>query len=213
MTARVRALGQKSAQFVALRDRLNGELRRKQDEVSQLSERLEQLTKVSELFRLLMDLLVDKQVKVVEGIVTEGLRTIFHDLELSFEAEVGTKYNRVSVDFFMRQGDEISGHRGKPLEAFGGGPSSVAALLLRILTTLRLKRFPLLVLDEALGAVSDEYTDQTGRFLASLADKMGIDILLVTHKPAFLDHADVAYRGEEITETDGTRRLGIRCIK
>lgn len=215
VSTRVRALGNRSAQLVALRDRLKTELTSKQEEVQELSDRIEKLTKVGELFRLLLDLLVDKQVRVVEGVVTEGLQSIFHDLNLSFEAEVGSKYNKVSVDFFMRQGakDDALSHRGKPLEAFGGGPSSVASLVLRILTVLRLKLHPVLVLDEALGAVSDEYTDQTGRFLASLADKMGIDVLLVTHKPAFLEHADVAYRCEETVETDGTRRLNVRSLK
>lgn len=215
MTARVRALGNRSAQLVALRDRLTVELTRKQAEVGELTDRVEKLSKVGELFRLLMDLLVDKQVRVVEGVVTEGLRSIFHDLALSFEAEVGAKYNKVSVDFFMRQGskeDPLS-HRGKPLEAFGGGPSSVASLVLRILTVLRLKLYPVLVLDEALASVSDEYVDQTGRFLASLADKMGIDALLVTHKQAFLEHADTAYRCEEVTEGDGTRCLSVRSLK
>lgn len=212
---RVRALGTRSAQLVALRDRLSDELVRKQTEVEGLSDQIEKLSKVGELFRLLMDLLVDKQVRVVEGVVTEGLQSIFHDLGLSFEAEVTTKYHKVAVDFYMRQGskeDPLS-HRGKPVDSFGGGPSSVASLILRILTVLRLKRYPVLVLDEALAAVSDEYTDQTGRFLASLASKMGIDVLLVTHKPAFLEHADTAYRCEEIAEPDGTRRLNIRSLK
>lgn len=215
LTERVRAAGNRSAQLVALRDRLSNELTRKQTEVQELADRIEKLGKVSELFRLLMDLLVDKQVRVVEGIVTEGLQTIFHDLQLSFEAEVTPKYGKVSVDFYMRQGakEDALSHRGRPLDAFGGGPSSVASLVLRILTVLRLKLYPMLVLDEALGAVSDEYTDQTGRFLASLAEKMGIDVLLVTHKPSFLEHADVAYRCEEIVEADGTRRLNVRSLK
>jgi len=212
---RVRSLSNRSAQLLALRNRLSQELSRKQAEVRELSDRVEKLSKVGELFRLLMDLLVDKQVKVVEGLMTEGLQSIFHDLNLSVEAEVGTKYNRIAVDFFMRQGskeDPLS-HRGRPLDAFGGGPSSVASLILRILTLLRLKRYPMLILDEALGAVSDEYTEPTGRFLANLAGKMGVDVLLVTHKPAFVEHADVAYRCEEIVEADGLRRLNIRSIR
>lgn len=215
LTDRVRALGNRSAKLVGFRDRLRDELSQKQAEVQELTEKIETLSKVGELFRLLLDLLVDKQVRVVEGVVTEGLQSIFHDLTLSFEAEVTSKYNKVSVDFYLRQGakDNALSHRGRPLDAFGGGPSSVASLVLRILTVLRLKRYPVLVLDEALGAVSDEYTDQTGRFLASLAERMGIDVLLVTHKPAFLDHADVAYRCEEIAEPDGTRHLNVRSLK
>jgi len=211
---RVRALNDRSVQLVTLRDRLVAERDGARDEVEDLSKSIELLTKVSELFRVLMDILVVQQVHAVENVVTEGLQTIFHDQDLSFEADVGPKYNKVAVEFFIREGskDNPLSHRGKPLEAFGGGPSSIASLALRILTVLRLKLWPLLVLDEALVAVSDDYIDQTGQFLQSLADKLGFDVMLVTHKPAFLDHADVAYRCSNVAKEDGTKKLVLEGV-
>jgi hypothetical protein len=216
LDARVRALGQKATRFVTLRDQLAGNLASKEQEVVELGTQVEKLTKVLELFRVLMDLLVVKQVRSVESVVTEGLKTIFYDLDLSFEAEIGPKYNKIAVDFFIRHGskDDLFSHRGKPLESFGGGPSSVASLALRILTVLRLKLWPMLVLDESLVAISDEYTDQTGQFLRALCSKLGVDLLLVTHKPAFLDHAHQSYRCTEEIGDDGTTRwLALRSIK
>ncbi len=179
-----------------------------------LGARMEKLGKVSELFRHLLDIMVEKEVRAVETVVTDALQTIFFDRQLSFEAEVSTKYNRPSVEFFLRQGakDNPLGHRGNPLEAFGGGPSSVASLLLRIMTVLRMKLFPLLVLDESLNAVSDEYIEHMGKFLQSLAEKMGFDVLLVTHKIAFLDFADNGLRAEDDQLEDGTRRLALRRL-
>jgi hypothetical protein len=213
---RVRVVSDATVRLETLRNRLRSERDSKQQEVEGLTQKVELLTKVSELFRVLMDLMVVKQVRVVEDIVTEGLQAIFHDLDLSFESDVSQKYGKIAIDFFVRQGgksDPLS-HRGKPLEAFGGGPSSVASLVLRVLTVLRLKLHPLFVLDEALGAVSDEYTAQTGQFLRGLADKMGIDVLLVTHKQAFLEHADQAYRCSEVEGPDGTtRHLTLRGLK
>lgn len=216
LSARVRRLGESSTRLLTLRDRLDSELATKEKQVTELTEEIEVLTKTLELFRHLMDLLVVKQTQVIEGVVTEGLKAIFHDIDLAFEAEVGPKYNKIAVDFFIRQGpkeDSLS-HRGRPLDAFGGGPSSVASLALRILTVLRLKLWPFLVLDETLAAVSDEYTDPTGQFLQTLARKMGLDVLLVTHKQGYLDHADTAYRCMETVEDDGvTRSLSLRSIK
>lgn len=211
---RVRALNNRSVQLVTLRDRLVVERDGAQNEIEDLSGRIELLTKVGELFRVLMDILVVKQVHAVENVVTEGLQTIFYDQDLSFEADVCPKYNKVAVEFFIREGskDNPLSHRGKPLESFGGGPSSISSLALRILTVLRLKLWPLLVLDEALVAVSDDYIDQTGQFLQSLADKLGFDVMLVTHKTAFLTHADVAYRCSNITKDDGTRKLTLEGV-
>jgi len=216
LSQRVRALSDQALRLTTLRGQVQKDLSVKQAEVATLSERIDLLTKVGELFRALMDIMVVKQVRVVEEIVTEGLQSIFFDLDLSFESDIVPRYNKIAVDFFIRQGkkDDPLSFRGRPLESFGGGPSSVASLVLRVITVLRLKLFPMLVLDEALGAVSDEYTDPTALFLRTLARKMGVDILLVTHKQAFLDHADVAYRCSEIVDEDGTtRRLALRSIK
>jgi len=209
LAQRVRALQHTSTKLTTLRDRLTLDLETKEQEVDELTQRIELLAKVHELFRVLMDQMIVSQVRMVEDVVTEGLQTIFHDLDLSCEADVGPKWGKIAVEFFFRQGskDDPLSYRGKPMDSFGGGPSSIASLVLRILTVLRLKLWPVLVLDEALGAVSEHYVDHTGVFLERLTKKMGIDVLLVTHKPSFLDHADVTYRCSEVAEADGTRHL------
>ncbi len=186
----------------------------RQQEVEALTVRIDKLGKVGELLRTLMDKLVLDQVKTIEGVVSEGLRAIFHDLALAFEAEVGTKYNKVAIDFYIKQGTDDVSVRGSPMESFGGGPTSVSSLILRLLAMLRLQRFPLLLLDETLAAVSDEYIDEAGAFLRKLSASTGIDILLVTHKASFLEHAQSAYQGyEDIDEADGSWSLGLRRIR
>jgi len=205
LSRRLRTVENTSTKLATLRDRVASELAGKQAEVVYLDSEIEIVTKVVELFRVLMDQLVEKQVKSIEKIGTEGLQTIFADLNLSLESEVAPKHNKIAVDFFIRRGvkGSVRSHRGRPLEAFGGGPSSVVSLILRILAIKRMKLWPLLVLDESLNAVSNEYVEATSQFLKSLADKLGFDILLVTHKPPFLDHADISYRCVESTEADG----------
>jgi chromosome segregation ATPase len=205
LTDRLDAVLSTQTRHATLRDRLRKELVSKETEVETLTYEVEVLTKVVELFRMLLDQLVEKQVKTVEKIGTEGLQTVFPDLDLSLESEVDPKYNKISVDFFFRKG--TAGHpasyRGRPLDAFGGGPSSVVSLILRVLTIKKLRLAPLLILDESLAAVSDEYIDLTGQFIRALAEKLEFDIVLVTHKPAFLEHAHASYRCSEEVESDG----------
>lgn len=211
---RVRALGRKADKLQALRDQVAKDLRARRKEVKTLSARIEVLSKVGELFRSLMDKLVLGQVATVEGLVTEGLRAIFYDQDLAIESEVGQRYNRVCIDFFMRQGlDDASAIRGHPLESFGGGPSSIASLILRMMTLLKLKRWPLLLLDETLASVSDDYLDQAGLFLRKVAASAKLDILLVTHKQGFLEHADIAYQGSEELGDDGSWCLSLRRLR
>jgi|SRR6478609_786540 len=203
--ARVKSVEASATRLTVLRDRAADELRAKKAEVLHLDQEIEILSKVVELFRALLDQLVEKQVRSVEKIATEGLQTIFTDQILSLESEVGPKHNKISVDFFIRRGLKGShrSHRGKPLEAFGGGPSTVVSLILRVLAIKRLKLWPVLILDESLGAVSDEYVDYTSQFLRGVAEKLGFDLLLVTHKPAYKEHAHNVYRCSEVFEEDG----------
>lgn len=213
-TSRLSVLRQRAARLGAARDQTVRQLRESREEVRALDHRVEVLTKVGELYRLLLDRLVLDQVKVIEGLVSEGLTTIFPDQRLAFEAEVGEKRGRLSIDFFFRQGEEGGiVIRDEPLQAFGGGPCSLASLTLRLLTLLRLGRFPLLLLDETLGAVSDEYLDATGRFLQHLAKSTGVMILLVTHKQALLDHTDHAYAASTEGTEDGAWHLSLRRLR
>ena len=210
---RVQALNDTTTRLQITRDRIAEELAARQLEVEALSLRIEKVTKAGELLHALMDKLVLDQVRTIEGVVTEGLHAIFPDLALAFEAEVGTKYNKIAIDFFLKQGTDDTAIRGAPMESFGGGPSSVSSLILRLLALLRLKRFPFLLLDETLAAVSDEYVDEAGQFLRKLAASTGIDILFVTHKAAFLEHAAHAFQCFEDTDDDGTWSLGLRRIR
>jgi len=210
---RAKTLTDTATRLQGVRDRLTDELSDRQREVEALSLRIDKLTKVGELLRALMDRLVLDQVKTIEGVVTEGLHAIFPDLALAFEADVGTKYNKIAIDFFIKQGTDELSVRGAPMESFGGGPTSVSSLILRILSLLRMKRFPVLFLDETLAAVSDEYIDDAGQFLRKLAASTGLDILLVTHKSGFLEHATNAFQGFEDTDDDGSWSLGLRRIR
>ena len=215
MTSRVKALGQAAARLGAIRDQAVSDLESVTQEVETLTARLEVLAQVAELFRALMDKLVLSYVQSIESVVTEGLRTIFQDQELSFEAEVTTKRNKINIDFFISQPGGVDGNipiRGKPLENFGGGPTSVASFVLRVLALLRLNRYPLVLMDESFDAVSEDYISQTGQFLKLFAERTGINVLLVTHKTAFTEHATRAYQGGEKV-IDGCRQLNLQRLR
>src|SRR5208282_1126386 len=76
---RVQNLNRSAARLQAVRDQLSNDLEVRLREVDGLAVRVERLTKVGELLRALMDKLVLDQVKTIEGVVTEGLKTIFFD--------------------------------------------------------------------------------------------------------------------------------------
>lgn len=197
LRSRVQSVRTVATRLGAVRDETERDLTSKKAEIANLDEEIEVLVKVGELYRVLLDGLVLGQVKAIQELTTQGLRAVFPDQRLSFLVELGQRAGRVSANFYLCQGDpDNGGFKGPPLGAFGGGPSSFVSLVLRVMTLLRLKRFPILLLDETLAAVSDDYIDATGQFLRRLAEVSNLDVLLVTHKASFLEHAVVAYQGD-----------------
>jgi DNA repair ATPase RecN len=129
--------------------------------------------------------------KAIEELVTSGLQAIFEDLALSFRFEVDqARGQQTLTPVLASHGEET----GPILDSHGGGPAQVVALLLRLVTVHRLGLFPLVVLDEALNMVSDQYISNCATFLKGLCTRLGLDILLVTHKDAFAAEATRAYR-------------------
>lgn len=210
---RVKALTRLSVQLQTERDGLSRDASSTKKEIEGLATSVESLTKAGELLRLLMDKLVLSETKIIEKVVTEGLKAIFVDQDLSLEVQIGTFRNKIAIDLLIRREQNGIEIVGPPLDTNGGGVSSVASLTLRLLTLLRLKRFPVLFLDETLSAVSEEYIDATGQFLAKLAESSGIPILLVTHKAGFLDHANRAYQGLEDEALDGLWCMKLKQLR
>jgi hypothetical protein len=189
----LKALKSKADRLQITRDQVRSDLLSKKKEVSDLTSRQEVLIKVLELYRLLMDKMVSGQVKAIESLVSEGLKSIFYDQDLSFGLELGQKSNKISAEPYLKNGSIV----GDPLDSFGGGPASVVSLILRVMVLLRLKRNKMLFLDETLAAVSDEYIEMTGKFLRKLSESSSLPIIMVTHKQSYLDHATCAYQGSK----------------
>ncbi len=169
--------------------------------ITSLESELEVLERVSDLFRVLIDKEVLCNVNTAQDLLTEGLKAVFDDLDLSVRADVEMQRGKVSVDLITVQKDKIQGiTEGSSVEAYGGSIATVQSVLLRIVVLHRRGLRPLLLLDESLAAVAEHYVPRVGRFLAVLAERLNIDILAVTHSSVLVEAADKAYR---IQKKDG----------
>lgn len=130
----------------------------------------------------------------VEELVTRALQVIFAD-NLSFHMIQSVRANRAEVDFVIRSdyGGEVV--ETPVMDARGGGMAAVVGFVLRLvvlLLTPGTRRF--LALDESFAHVSASYEPRVAEFLREVADKAGVQILLITHSSAYSDMADVKYR-------------------
>lgn len=171
-----------------------------QDNVLGLTHKLDLLDKTCSVFRSLIDNEMLASVENTETLLTEGLQHIFDDIDLKVKAETDVQRGKVSVNLVTVQ-EHSSGivTEGSSVDVYGGSVSTVQSTLLRVVVLTRRGLRPLLLLDESLSAVAERYVPRVGQFLSTLSDKLGLDILVVTHNTTLLEQADIVYRIKNVS--------------
>ena len=178
-------------------------------EVQTLEIDLEVYQKASVVLRDILQDMVEENLRSIDRLVTEGLRRVFYDqVDLTFKSVLVERGNQLQISFCTEQGPAS----GKAMESFGASVTVVESLLLRIIVILKMGLAPVLLLDESLAQVSSEYIEPLGNLIRSLCKDLGLEVLLVTHKPGFQETANVVYRAD--AKEDGeVRTLTLKKIK
>jgi len=180
---------------VGFRDSIRHRLVSSEQEVTCLETEEETLDLVSNMFRTLIDAEIVNSVKTVEQLQTEGLNTIFSDQDLEVKAEISLKHGKISLDVVtIQKHPNGTTTKGKSTLSFGGSVTTAQSVLMRIIVTLKRGLRPFFVLDESLAALEAEYATNMGNFLRGLCEKLGLDILIVTHIPSLFECAQTSYR-------------------
>jgi len=158
-----------------------------QKELVSLSDALEREKEVLKLLQAVGASTWESTKSVVEAIVTRALKAIFFDRDYRFILTQTVKRGTSSVAFTVADGKmELD-----LVDEMGGGIVDVVALVLRIafVTLYRPAVRSLLILDESLKHLSDEYQPYAAKFLRQVCEDLKLDILLVTHKKELTEHA------------------------
>lgn len=169
-------------------------------EVATLTSDVADLERVSVLLNSLGEERQAAAQGTIEDLVTRGLQTIF-DETLSFHIVAASKGKTSVVDFMVRSTLPNGTVDTPVMDARGGGLAATVGFLLRVVVLMlrtQGRGKQLLVLDETFAHVSDEYLEGVGNFLREIVDRSGVQIILVTHQPEFVDHADKAFRFSQI---------------
>ena len=114
----------------------------------------------------------------IATIVTKCLCTVFDD-PYEFRIEFRSLRGKTQADLKFYKGDE----EYDPMESAGGGVLDVASFALRLacLVLQKGKVRPILFLDEPFKFVSKNYLPRVASLLEELSNKLGIQIVQVTH--------------------------------
>lgn len=158
-------------------------------EIDNLVYRADLNQKCSEIIKTWLDDLLKSSVDSMAELTTSGLQYVIDDQDLKFNIKQEMKYNRLAMRFVI----EDDGVEGDPLSSFGGGAVLISSLILRLAVMSRMNMGNLLLLDESMFALANQYVPAAADFMRKLSEELGINILMVTHNDEFMNNAHTAY--------------------
>jgi len=197
-------LKQISEQFDRIREargEMQGRIKLLQEQEENLNKSLDKFTddykNLEETLDVLREFAVIKEQVLrekIDNIVTRGLRLIFgegYQSKLEFGISRGQAVIKPKI-VSQVNGEELE---ADVADAHGGGLVNIISVIYQILVLalIKPKQKQVLFLDEPFRNVSEEYLEATGEFLKQLNQKLGIQIVLVTHRKQITEVADMQY--------------------
>lgn len=127
----------------------------------------------------------------ISEITTLALEAVFPD-PYALTAEFVQRRNKTECDLFFVRND----NRVDPLSAAGGGTVDVASFALRVASwSMRVPRSQnILILDEPFRYLSAGLLPRAGEMIKQISEKLGLQIIMVTHSEELAEAADSTYR-------------------
>lgn len=171
---------------------LAGQLVRDEASLVQQQTRADALVKAQAMIQQAA-LQTQERLKVhLTAIVTTALRTVFQDKDMEFRLTLDSKRGR--SECLLEVGDR--GVFTDPLESHGGGVVDVVSFALRMSFWTINRTRPAMVLDEPFKFLSSDLMPLAAEVLQSISEKLGIQVIMVTHHPALIEAADKVFQVE-----------------
>lgn len=124
----------------------------------------------------------------ISNLVTMALAAVFPD-PYEFILEFTQRRNKTEADLIFRK----DGNNGDPVAIAGGGALDVASFALRAATWALKPSRKTLLLDEPGKFISRDLQSKFSEMLKMISDKLGIQLIIVSHIPEITDCADKVF--------------------
>lgn len=131
----------------------------------------------------------------IQDLVQGALDTAFpgkYEFQIEFEIKRGRTEAKITLD--------SEGTRIDPMDSTGGGVVDIVAFSLRLAAWAISQQAPVITLDEPFKFLSVNLRPVAGKILRGLADRLGVQIIMVTHDAEMVEVAD------RVFEVDQKRR-------
>ena len=177
---------------------INAHKKETEANIESLKSTIETLGKVAFVLHSLANAVQEKFLNGIENLVSEGLSAVFEE-PIKFKITPTVRNKQVNLDFTILNED---GTETDLMDARGGGLVCLTGVLLRIIMArlMASKVRQVIVLDEPLGMLSSGYQPQAGELLKRLATELNMQLIMVTHNPEIIEHADKVYKLQRTAE-------------
>jgi len=158
------------------------------DTVERLKDEKEILNKTEKVIKFLMDKLVKKDLSKMDALISYGLKSVYTNRDVVFKSEIIERGKKIWIDLQTISEGKVIDYQSQ------SSVHVIESFLLRILCIIKLKRARLLLLDETFAAVDPGYKENLSQLIVQLCNKLGINILFVTHDMGFIDYSKSSYR-------------------
>lgn len=185
----VSELDKEVAVLERLRADREAEVKKLEAEVEKLTEEVDLLDKVEQVLQTVSSKVLGQSTATIDKLVSAGLKIVFDDQQLAFQTTVDKFRGKTSIKFELYE----NGQTAPLMESYGGGVLVLVGVLLRVVTIIVLGQRRILLLDESLAHLSDQYHANASALLKKLCKELGFTIIMVTHQEGFVQHADRHY--------------------
>lgn len=127
----------------------------------------------------------------VESLVTMAIQTVFPEQQYRFVMEFDLKANRSEINLLVQQGEK---EPYRPEDEQGGGLLDVLSFALRVVmwSLEKPRSRPVFVMDEPF-RYCGKLTSLAGNMTKEISQKLGIQIIMVTHEDSLSEIADKSW--------------------
>jgi len=171
------------------KDLLSSQVQDYETKIKDLKDGIEVIEKAIEVLDLAQREITNEMKEGFESIVTYALQYILGE-DYSFKLEFGRHGALQEMNFNIISPSLDS--PADPLDTAGGGALDIVSLALRV-SILELHKPKIqgpIILDESFKHLSRQYLESAGRFLKAISEKIGRQIIIITHKNELVQIAD-----------------------
>lgn len=127
----------------------------------------------------------------IQSVITDALKQIYGN-QYKIQFDYTMKRNKTSVDIYLTKHTQL-GDIIRKQGGFGGGVSDVISLPLKLLVLLALQKNDKILIADEPGKHMDERVDKFGYFLRNICDKLGVQLIVLTHHQCLSEFANSVY--------------------